>query len=300
VWFHFAAFETHAIALPALVLYLIALVRLRARPDRATGARVTLIAALLVCGLSRVDLFRLAAVSAIWAVLPSQRGRRVRMLADLALVFVLGAAGNAWLASDYLDDPLGKSLFTAYTRADHSSQRDRLGLAKHLEWGRIEAMGRAISLYSIVMPLGPAPAGRGFWEPPIQHVELKWNGRGPYPSSRLFLEPARHLLRTAISLAALAAACALLALAGLRALRGAVTGDALQILLLAHAMSGWIFYTWFNPYEPFLWIVEFLPIWLAMLAAGSRREGRWMTLALALAAAAVALHNTCAFYLSFR
>jgi hypothetical protein len=71
-------------------------------------------------------------------------------------------------------------------------------------------------------------------------------------------------------------------------------------MLLAQALAGWLLYTWFNPFEPFLWVAEFLPLWIAMVADGWRRQGLAATVAIGFAALVVALHNIFAFYVSFR
>jgi hypothetical protein len=299
-WFHFAAFETHALALPGLVAYTIALVRLRDRPERGAVDRLLLIAGLLLCGWTRIDLFRFAAVSTLLAVVPGTGRHRRGVLAELALTAVLGAAGNAWLAHDYLGAPLGEAAVAALERDDRRDLRERMARFENLESDRLVTVGRAVTLYSLIMPVEPRPPERSFWAPPIQRIELVYSGRGTYPSTGLFLEPARNLLHRGLSLVALAAAGALLVGAFASSARRAASGDAFHAMLLAQALAGWLLYTWFNPFEPFLWVAEFLPLWIAMVADGWRRQGLAATVAIGFAALVVALHNIFAFYVSFR
>ena len=66
------------------------------------------------------------------------------------------------------------------------------------------------------------------------------------------------------------------------------------------AAAGWVLYTWFNPFEPFLWSLEFMPLWVVMLADLARSGGRGTRVGLGLVALAVGTHNWFALYLPFR
>ncbi len=78
------------------------------------------------------------------------------------------------------------------------------------------------------------------------------------------------------------------------------SGDALHTMLLAQAAAGWLLYTWFNPLEPFLWVVEFVPLWIVMIAELLRAKNRPLWIGLATLAVLIALHNVHAFYFPFR
>lgn len=299
-WFHFAAFETHALALPAFALYLVALARLARGGRRGWGDRLLLVAALLVCGWSRVDLFRFAVATLPILGLPRLRGRRLGLLGDLALVAVLGVAGNALLAMSYLGVPPSRAPLAALARGDRGELQGVLATPANLRPGPLAAVGRAITLYGIVMPVEPPAAGRGFLAPPTYEVDLQYSGQGVYPSTGLFLEPARNMAGSALSLTALAGVVAALAWGLGHSLARAARGDPFHAGLLLQAASGWLLYTWFNPLEPFLWVAEFVPLWMAMVAAVSRGRGRGLWGALAALAGIVLLHNLFAFYLPFR
>jgi hypothetical protein len=299
-WFHFAAFETHCLAMPALALYLLALARLRNRATRSAGDRLLLVASLLVCGWTRLDLFRFAAASLPLLALPRLRRHAKGLAVDLALVALLGLAGNAWLAHSYLGRPFPRALTAAFERDDRNELDGLLATSRNLEPRLLAQVGRAVSLYSFAMPVERPASGRGFLAPPTYQLDLEYSGEGVLPSTELFLEPARNMLGSALGLAALAGVVAVLVWACGRGLGRAATGDPFHAGLALQATCGWLFYTWFNPLEPFLWTLEFMPLWVAMLADGLRGRSRFGALALAALAACLLAHNWFAFYLPFR
>lgn len=300
-WFHFAAFETHCLAMPALAAYLIAIARLTTRPLRRPIDRVVLVASLLVCGWTRLDLFRLTAMTGILLLVPALGRHRRSLALDLSVVFGLGILGNAVLASVYLDRPLAESVATPLERRERDELQDRLGDRANLSVGSLVTVGRAISLYSIVMPAERQPEGRGFLAPITHEMQFPRKRSGVLPSTDLFSKPARNLCASALGPlmlvgTALALSCAL----GLGLAR-ALAGFPLHTLLIAQALAGWVFYTWFNPFEPFLWILEFLPIWIVLLATALRDRARATHVAaLWTLALCVGVHNWFAFYLPFR
>ena len=105
VWFHFSAFETHSLALPALAGWLLSIVRFRERTRPTIGDRLLFVGSLLVMGWTRVDLFRFAAGSVGLLLVPSIRRWWRDRIVDLLLVALLGLAGNAWMAAAYFDLP---------------------------------------------------------------------------------------------------------------------------------------------------------------------------------------------------
>jgi hypothetical protein len=300
VWFHFAAFETHCTALPALALYFGCLLRLRDRDRRGLGDRLLFVGSLLVCGWTRVDLFRFAAVSVLLPLLPRIRRFRRGVIVDLAAVAVLGIVGNTLLAHVYLDVPLGEAGTTAFDRHDRRSLRARLHRIENLAPHHLLAVGRAVVLYGIVMPVEPRPAERGFLDPPTYDLDIAWPKGTDRPSTGLFLEPARNLAGSALSLLAAVGVATALAGAGVTSARRAARGDPLHLLVLAQAAVGWLLYSWFNPLEPFLWVVEYVPMWIVMMADALRERSRGVWIGLALVAAIVGAHNWFAFYVPFR
>jgi hypothetical protein len=298
-WFHFAAFETHCLAMPALALYLLALARLRRGEPRGACDRLLLVGSLLVCGWTRVDLFRFAAGSVPLLLLPRMRRHARSFAVDLGLVALLGIAGNAWLVHSYSGDPFARALWAAFTRADRPELEEVIRTRRNLEPESLARVGRAVTLYSLAMPVD-LPPGRGFLAPPTYTLDLVYSGAGALPSTDLFAQPARNMLGSALSLLALVGVGTALVWAIALALARAVRGDVLHAALLLHALLGWPLYTWFNPHEPFLWAAEFMPLWVAMIADHLRGRDRPAALVVALLAACLLLHNWFAFYLPFR
>ncbi len=299
-WFHFAAFETHSLALPMLGLYLVALARMRSRPTRSRGDRLLLIAALVLCGLTRVDLFRFAATSGLLLFLPRVRHWWRTLVVDLAIVALLAVAGTTLLARLYFDGLHGEAATSALQRNDRKSLENRLWRVSNLTPGPLWDVGRAVSLYSLLMPVEPRPAQRSFFALPTYDYDPRRSERPKYSSTGLFLQPMLNLTDNALSLLTLTATLLAFGWALALTARRIAVGDPFHTLLAAQVLSGWLFYTLFNPFEPFLWIVEFLPLWIAMFADHSRERGSQHWLALAALAVLVATHNTFAFYLPFR
>ena len=299
-WFHFAAFETHCLALPMVGLYLIALVRLRDRPTRSLSDRAMLIGALLLCGLVRVDLFRFAAMSGLLLVLPGTRRQWRTLVPDLVIVAVLAVVGSTVLATAYLDEPLGEGPTIVLERQDRKDLEDHRWQVSNLAPRPLWTVGRAVTAYSLLMPVASRETGRSFFAPPTYDFDLQRSGRPRHHSTELFLQPLRNLLGNALSLLALTGTVVAMGWAFVLTGRRIAAGDSFHVMLAAQAVSGWLLYSLFNPFEPFLWIVEFLPLWMAMIADHSRGRSVRHLAALAALAVLVATHNVFAFYLPFR
>jgi hypothetical protein len=302
IWFHFSAFETHGLALPALALYLLCLVRIRDEEDRGVLDRVLLIASLLLMGWIRLDLFRFAVVTGLLLFLPRMRSQRSGVLVDLALVAVLGFAGNALLASIYLDAPLREAGTEAYQRSNTKRLNRALMRIENLTPSKLLVVGRTVSVYSLVMPVGPRDAERSWLAPPTNRIAaVPGSGRNQaIGASALFREPLHRALGSAISLSA-TGGVVLLLLAALGGSLGRVfAGDLLHALLLAQVAAGWVLYTWFNPVEPFLWALEFTPFWIVMIAELLRRAPRRAWGGIWALTTVIVVHNLCAFYLPLR
>ncbi len=76
--------------------------------------------------------------------------------------------------------------------------------------------------------------------------------------------------------------------------------SALTAAVLSNWIAGILLYTWFNPREPFIWLLEFLPLLLLMMGVWLKRGGR-MDLALAgTGVVLVFINNIVYFYLPYR
>ena len=299
-WFHFAAFETHSLALPMVGLYLVALARLRDRATRSLGDRLLLIAALVLCGLVRVDLFRFAATSALLVFLPSVKRWWRSLLLDLLVVGLLGVAGSTLLAKVYFDQMHHQTPANALQRNDSKKLRDRLWQISNLAPASLWTVGRAVSIYSLLMPVEPRPTDRGISILPSFQYDPGHRDRPMSHATELFLQPMTNLADYALPLVTLTGLLIAFGWSLARTARRIGSLDPFHTLLAAQLIGGWLFYTLFNPFEPFLWIAEFMPLWIALLADSSRGQDRHHWLALAALAVLVATHNTFAFYLPFR
>jgi hypothetical protein len=303
IWFHFSAFETHGLALPALAVYLLSLVRLRDTDRRTWFDRLLLIGSLVIIGWTRVDLFRFAAVSVLLPLWPGTRQWWRSLVVDLLLVVSIGLAGNAVLSGLYFESPAREAATRVFDRDEGSTLRESFSRVENLKGSNLLIVGRAVTLYSVVMPVEPRDAKRSFLQPPTYELNSrrlrKQTGRRSAPTG-LFLQPARNASGSLLSLLAALGVTLLLLIALGVSLGRAISGDVLHGMLLAHAAAGWLLYTWFNPFEPFLWVVEFLPLWIVSIAELLRRAPRPLWIGMATLTVLIALHNVFAFYLPFR
>jgi hypothetical protein len=275
-WFHFSAFETHGMALPAIALYLVALHRLLRQKSWTWTNRLLLIGALVLCGWTRIDLWRFALLSIPLLALPALRGHRRQFAILLALALLIGAAGNLWMSHRYLDVPLARTPSHMVARWGRADFKAYLMRAENLTPERLTRVGRAVGIYSILMPVKRPDEVRYFYEPLTTHAS--------HPLSLLSLVGVIVLLLRAL----------------IRSVLRLIRGDPFHVNIVLQWTAAWLMYTWFNPYEPFLWILEFLPLQIAVIADTCRDETRRFWIVVAVLAALVGLHNWVFFYLVFR
>jgi hypothetical protein len=150
------------------------------------------------------------------------------------------------------------------------------------------------------MPIQPRPVDVGPWSAPRYHFHAVWTPGKIQPSAGLFHESMRNLAGYLPSLFALLALLGLMAFSGVWSVRRLARGDPLHVMLWAQAIAGWFLYTWFNPIEPFLWSLEFVPLWVVSMAEALRPRGSVTWAIAGVATFLLAVHNTFAFFLSFR
>jgi hypothetical protein len=283
-WFTFAVAETHCLALPALAIYLVMLVRLARGTHPPRRDRLLFIASLVICVWTRTDLWWLVAVSIVLVVLPAFRQQWKTYLQDLATVTVVGAAGTVLLAWGYF----GGSLPDA---AAHAVQRrDRAELARGMmAWDNLRpkpllSVARAVGVYSVVVPVGAPP---------------QTTAKPGRPQTLTFGEPLRTFLAYPASAVTALALLSLLGWTGFLLVRNAVRGDAFAIALALQWMAAWLFYTWANPREPFLWTPYFLAFEGAAIAATTAKARLPFWIAVLVVAVLVTIHNFRFFYLPF-
>ncbi len=299
VWFHSAAFETHVLALPALALWLLCLIRLRDSVHRPLRDRLLFVGSLLVMGWTRVDLFRFALLSAPLPFLPGARHWWRGLVVDLGFVAVVGVAGLVLMTGAYLGLPPRAAATATFGRHERPELEQRLGRIENLHPRHLAAVGRAVSVYSLIMPVAP-PDGVSSFSLPTNRVESAADSSGAWAPTGLFRQHHRNLLGSPLSALAFIGVLAALIWAIAASLRRVLYGDPLHASIALQATGGWLLYTWFNPLEPFLWGVEFVPLWIVLIGEAGLDQPRRMWVGLVAVVALVGAHNLFAFYLPFK
>jgi hypothetical protein len=300
-WFHFGAFETHGLTMPWIALYLVSLLRLTRRSQPTTWDHILFVGSLVALGCTRVEGIRFALVSVVLLLLPGMRALRRPIVRDLAVAGALFFATSSALAVNYLDRPAdsARNLTIMFERWDRPSLDARLRTVQNLSPRHLLEVGRAISFYSVLMPIGD-PRDRptaGLSSPEERELGKSVDGG---TSGWLFLQPLRNLAAHPVALAALLGLAALLLTTLLLGIRRMAHGDAFLTVVACQWLFGWLLYTWFNPFEPFLWALGFLPLTMAAVAEVAPGNSRWYWPAVGVLAITVALHNWQWFYLQFR
>ncbi len=284
-WFNFAGFETHSLAMPAIGLYLIIVLRLaKGQPFRRRD-QLVLIFSLVFCGLTRTDLWRFWALSGFLTILPVFRAQWKKLLLSLGIAGLMGAAGFVTLTKLYLHVPVAEAPALVLNRQDR--QAPHLGRASNLTLDNLVNVARATSIYTVLMPVveGADDPVRRFWrrEPRVGY----------------FSEPLSTMLTRPLPTVALVGVMTLFAGALGFSLVRIAQGDPFHWAVAVQWLPAWLFYTWWNPAEPFLWGLEFLPLSMAIVATTCTRAPRLTWIALSVLLGVVILHNVHYFYIAF-
>lgn len=275
VWFHYAAFETSGLTVPFLLLFLLAFLRRVRKGDASLSNHALLVASLLVGLWIRSDQWRLPVVTGLTLLLPRARGLRRGLTIDLVLFAVLLPLGFLLLASSYFHLPIAQSAHRLIERHDRADLAPMLMNRGNLSLRFFVRVARASALYSMIMPVA-------------EHAS-------PF-TARL-----NGLLHAPLSFVALLAVAGLLLVTAARGLRRLAQGDVFQAALWLSWVLGWLFYTWFNPHEPFLWILQFGVLELVAFADTWPATRRLVPIArMAIVSSIVALHNVVFFWLRYR
>jgi hypothetical protein len=275
VWFHYAAFETSGLTVPLLLLFLVAFLRRVRKRDDSLANHALLVGSMLFAFWIRSDQWRLPVAMGITLLLPKMRGLRRGLALDLGLFAVILPIGFCLLASSYFHVPLAQSAPKLIERHDRADLAPMLMNRRNLAPRYLLRVTRANALYSVIMPVADQASP----------FSAKTNG----------------LLHSPLSFVALFGVAGLLVITWARSLRRLASGDVFHAMLWISWIMGCLFYTWFNPHEPFLWILQFGVLEIAMLADTWPATRELLPIAgMALVAAVVALHNTVFFWLPYR
>ncbi len=238
VWFHFAAFETHAMAMPALVGYLMLAQRIF-REERSPPRTYILLGICLVfMALVRLDNFRFILLTPPILLFRGAREKWKPLSLTIALSMLVAIALYFPLTSHYLGVPTREVMRNVLYRRDRVDLRYQMKTFRNLAPEPLGEMTAAMTVYSFVMPRG----------------EDKF--RTPFADQ--FKHPGSAAACGFFSLGLVAALC--------RLLRRRIWRNPFFLLLALHGTAALFFYTWFNPLEPFLWTLEFVPLIVAGLA----------------------------------
>jgi hypothetical protein len=268
VWFHFSAFETAGLTMPLCLLFFIAFLRRVRRQDESMANHLLLIGSLLFAFWTRSDQWRLPVAMALSLLLPQARGRGLFL--DLVAFGALLPVGYCLLASSYFHVPLMQAVRKLAERHDRPELAPLLMTRANLTTRDLLRVWRANAFYSHLMPVGE----------PLSPFSSKLTG----------------LLHSPLSLLALVGVGAGLFTTSVRSLQRLVRGDPFHLLLWASWIMGWLFYTWFNPREPFLWILQFGVLQIVALADSWPKGKKWPLVALVGVTMLVATHNTVFFW----
>jgi len=268
-WFNFSAFEAHSLGMAGIALYLLALVRWTLHGRFGLREQFMLGGSLAFLFLCRLDLVRFFAATALLIPFPPFRADRRRLVAVLAIASL--AAGALYLpqASKYLEIPLRDAPETLLQREDDTERLKSLGTFDNFTAANLKRMLLATTVGTVIMPTG----------------------------KEKFREPLEGVSRHPSFAAALALYSLLAAYALFRCVRNSVP---LSVCILANWAAGIGLYTWFNPQEPFIWLLEFLPLLALLLGNGLKTGGRVPWILAAAATFAVLVHNTLFFLLPYR
>lgn len=273
-WFHYAAFETSGLTLPFILIAIWAFVRRVRKHDVSVQNHVLFVGSLLIALWVRSDQFRLPFAIGVTLLLPQVRHVRTSLLRDLAVFAVLAPVGFSLLASIYFGVGPWDGLLRFGHREDYVELVGSMRRLDNFSPRKLWVMARALGVYSLVMPIG--------------------DDRWPFSTG------ARWFFRSPLGAVALLSSLAFLgrtAFASFRCLRAA---DPLHVVLWVTWVSGWLFFVWFNPVEPFLWVVQFGVLVFIAFADTYRAVRPAFTAAIALFGGIVLLHNMIFFWRIYR
>jgi hypothetical protein len=284
-WGGFALIETYALAMPFFMLYLACMRRvLSAGPIRRRD-HAGVIVALAGCAWARLELAGLAGVTLLILLHPGLGARRRALAADLVAAAVLIVAGSVALAMHQLDASPRKAVRKLLARGDRATLAPAIGTTANLGPGHLLRVARAATVYAFLMPAGGAP----------REEDVPGERRVRY-----FTEPAARYLDRPLAWPAVAGVLVFLGVTAAWSFARLARGDPFFALLAVLWVAGLLFYAWFNPREPYLWIQPFAALAIAAFAAGSAALPARGWTAVAGLAALIGAHNAIWFRQAFQ
>jgi hypothetical protein len=209
--------------------------------------------------------------TALLIPLPSYRAHWRRL--GLVLVAALLAGGLLYtsLASVYLNRPLSEVPKTLFQRED-PDLKSVLGTVRNLTAENLSRMTLATTVSTLIMPIG----------------------------NRRFVGPLDGIDEHAGAMLTVALWVLIFLIAGWATWKNRKNSGPLATCILVNWGVGLLLYTWFNPHEPFLWLLEFLPLLVVFLGNGLKKSGNKVWVLISIGILFLLIHNILFFYLPYR
>ena len=270
-WFNFSAFETHSIGMPGIALYLLVILRLTRLGQFRVQEMLLLGVSLVFLVLCRLDLARFIVATALLVPLPGYWAHRRRLVPVLAATLLAGGLLCSSLAAAYFDRPLSEGPKILFQRED-PDLKSVLGTVRNLTPENLSRMTLATAVSTMIMPIG----------------------------KRKFVGPLDGIDAHAGALNTVVLWVLIFLIAGWATWKNRKNGGALAMCILVNWGVGLMLYTWFNPHEPFLWLLEFLPLLVVFLGNGLKKSGNKVWVLVSIGILFLLIHNVLFFYLPYR
>ena len=270
-WFNFSAFETHSLGMAGIALYLLVILRLTRLGQFRLQEGLLLGVSLVFMLLCRLDLARFFVATALLIPLPRYRAHWRRLGLVLAAALLAGGLLYSSLASVYLNRPLSEMPKTVFHR-DDPDLKTVLGTVRNLTAANLSRMTLATTVSTVIMPIG----------------------------KRKFVGPLDGIGEHAGAMLTVALWVVIILIAGWATWKNRKNSGPLAACILVNWGVGLMLYTWFNPHEPFLWLLEFLPFLVVFLGNGLKKSGNNVWVLVSIGILFLLIHNVLFFYLPYR
>jgi hypothetical protein len=228
-------------------------------------------ASLVFMLLCRLDLARFFVATALLIPLPRYRVHWRRLALVLAAALLAGGLLHSSLASVYLERPLSEVPKTLFQR-DDPDLKSVLGTVRNLTAENLSRMTLATTVNTVIMPIG----------------------------KRKFVGPLDGIGEHAGAMLTVALWAVIFLIAGWATWKDGKNSGPLAACLLVNWGVGLMLYTWFNPHEPFLWLLEFLPILVVGLGNGLKKSSNNVWVLISIGILFLLIHNILFFFLPYR
>jgi hypothetical protein len=271
-WFNFSAIEAHSLGMAGIALYILVILRLTRFGQFRLQEQLMLGVSLTFLFLCRLDLVRFFLATALLIPLPRYRAYWRRLSLVLATAFLASCLLYLPLTSIYFKVPLSDAPKTLLHRDDPGRLEKVLGRRQNLTVSNLSRMSLATTISTVIMPVG--------------------TGKFRDPLAGIMTHP----------MFAVTLICYLIVLIRMASAtwRDRKSSGPFVAGILVNWVVGLGLYTWFNPGEPFLWLLEFLPLIVVLLGNGLKQGTVREWVLIGVGTFLILFHNTLYFYLPYR